>query len=74
MNAVNAQSLTLPSGTAKIGDNQYTVRTNSMPATIAALNDIPIKYVNGADRLRCATSARCATAFAVQQNIVRENG
>src|SRR6266446_1448257 len=48
VNAVNAQNLTLPSGTAKIGDTQYTVRTNAMPATIADLNDIPIKYVNGA--------------------------
>ena len=48
VNAVNAQNLTLPSGTAKIGDTQYTVRTNAMPTTIADLNDIPIKYVNGA--------------------------
>ena len=33
VNAVNAQNLTLPAGTAKIGDKQYTVRTNSIPAT-----------------------------------------
>ena len=33
VNAVNAQNLTLPSGTAKIGDTQYTVRTNATPAT-----------------------------------------
>jgi multidrug efflux pump subunit AcrB len=43
VNAVNAQNLTLPSGLAKIGDTQYTVRTNAMPLTIADLNDIPIK-------------------------------
>jgi len=30
VNAVNAQNLTLPSGTAKIGDTQYTVRTNAL--------------------------------------------
>src|ERR1700681_2035074 len=48
VNAVNAQSLTLPSGLAKIGDTQHPVRTNAMPATIADLNDIPIRYVNGA--------------------------
>src|SRR5262245_52777026 len=34
VNAVNAQSLTLPSGTAKMGDKQYTVRTNATPASI----------------------------------------
>jgi multidrug efflux pump subunit AcrB len=33
VNAVNAQTLTLPSGLAKIGDTQYTVRTNAMPTT-----------------------------------------
>ena len=48
VNAVSAQNLTLPSGLAKIGDRQYTVRTNAMPATIEDLNSIPIKFVNGA--------------------------
>src|SRR4249920_3032029 len=47
VNSVNAQSLTLPSGLQKIGDTQYTVRTNAMPTAIADLNDIPIKYING---------------------------
>src|SRR5215469_15078993 len=47
VNAVNAQTLTLPSGLAKIGDTQYTVRTNAMPTTIADLNNIPIKYTDG---------------------------
>ena len=32
VNAVNAQNLTLPAGTAKIGDKQYTIKTNSIPA------------------------------------------
>src|SRR5207248_2504193 len=48
VNAVNAQNLTLPGGTTKIGKTQYTVRTNSMPPTIEALNDIPVSYTNGA--------------------------
>src|SRR6202453_5033015 len=48
VNAVNAQSLTLPSGTAKIGATQYTVRTNATPTSIADLNNIPIKYADGA--------------------------
>src|ERR1700752_1784825 len=34
VNAINAQNLTLPSGTAKMGDTQYTVRTNATPPTI----------------------------------------
>ena len=37
----------LPSA-AKIGDTQYTVRTNATPASIDDLNNIPVKVVNGA--------------------------
>src|SRR6201987_4934717 len=48
VNAVNAQNLTLPSGTAKIGDTQFSVRTNALPTSINDLNNIPIKFVNGA--------------------------
>jgi multidrug efflux pump subunit AcrB len=42
------QNLPLPSGTAKIDDKQYTVRTNATPASIDDLNNIPIKVLNGA--------------------------
>src|SRR5258707_8315309 len=44
VHAVNAQNLTLPGGTTKISKTQYTVRTNSMPPTIGALNTIPGSY------------------------------
>jgi multidrug efflux pump subunit AcrB len=73
VNAVNAQSLTLPSGLAKIGDTQYTVRTNAMPAAIADLNDIPIKYVNG-QTVFIKDVGQVHDGWAVQQNVVRENG
>jgi multidrug efflux pump subunit AcrB len=72
VNAVNAH-LTLPSGLAKIGDKQYTVRTNAMPTTIEALNNIPIKSVNGA-WIFVKDVGQVRDAFAVQQNIVRQNG
>ena len=75
VNAVNAQNLTLPSGTAKIGDKQYIVRTNATPASIDELNDIPIKVVNGAtvfvkdvgqvhDGWRCSRTSCARTASA----------
>ena len=73
VNAVNAQNLTLPSGLAKIGDTQYTVRTNAMPTTIADLNNIPIKYVNG-QTVYIRDIGQAHDGWAVQQNIVRENG
>src|SRR5262245_45983866 len=73
VNAVNAENLTLPSGLAKIGDKQYTVLTNAMPTTIEALNNIPIKYVNGAT-VFVRDVGQVRDASAVQQNIVRQNG
>src|ERR1700761_815844 len=48
VNAVNTQNITLPSGTAKIGNTQFVVETNAMPKTIEELNAIPVKYSNGA--------------------------
>jgi multidrug efflux pump subunit AcrB len=73
VNAVNTQNLTLPSGTAKMGDIQYTVRTNATPATIADLNMIPVKFANGAT-IFLKDVAQVRDGSMVQQNIVREDG
>jgi multidrug efflux pump subunit AcrB len=73
VNAVNAQNLTLPSGLAKIGDTQYTVRTNAMPLSIADLNNIPVKYVNG-QTVFLKDVGQVHDGWAVQQNIVRNDG
>src|SRR5580704_9909607 len=73
VNAVNAQNLTLASGLTKIGDTQYTVRTNAMPVTIADLNDIPIKYING-QTVFLKDVGQVHDGWAVQQNIVRNEG
>ncbi len=73
VNAVNAQNLTLPSGTAKIGDTQYTVRTNATPSTIDDLNNIPIKVTNGAT-VFVKDIGQVRDGSAVQQNIVRADG
>jgi multidrug efflux pump subunit AcrB len=73
VNAVNTQNLTLPSGTAKIGDTQYTVRTNATPPSIADLNNIPVKFANGAT-VFLKDVAQVRDGSAVQQNIVRTDG
>ncbi len=73
VNAVNAQNLTLPSGTTKIGDKQYTVRTNATPASIDDLNNIPIKVVNGAT-VFVKDVGNVRDGSAVQQNVVRADG
>jgi multidrug efflux pump subunit AcrB len=73
VNAVNAQTLTLPSGLAKIGDTQYTVRTNARPVTISDLNNIPIKYIND-QTVFVKDVGEAHDGWAVQQNIVRQDG
>jgi multidrug efflux pump subunit AcrB len=73
VNAVSAQNLTLPAGQAKIANTQYTVRTNATPGSIAELNDIPIKYTDGAT-IFIKDVGQVRDGSAVQQNIVRENG
>ena len=73
VNAVNAQNLTLPSGQAKIGDTQYTVRTNAVPTTIDDLNNIPVKFING-QTIFVKDVGQVHDGNAVQQNIVRTDG
>jgi multidrug efflux pump subunit AcrB len=73
VNAVNAQNLTLPSGLAKIGDTQYTVRTNAMPVSIGDLNNIPIKFTNG-QTVFLKDVGQVHDGWAVQQNVVHQDG
>jgi multidrug efflux pump subunit AcrB len=72
-NAVNAQSLILPAGTAKFGTREYQVHLNSAPNIVQALNDLPIKEVNGAT-IYLRDVAQVRDGYAVQQSIVRKNG
>jgi len=45
--ALGNQNLILPSGSAKIGDREYTILLNSSPHLVDSFNDLPIKSVNG---------------------------
>jgi CzcA family heavy metal efflux pump len=72
-NAINAQNLTLPSGTAKIGDVQYKVKMNNSPEVLDALNNIPIKVEHGVVTY-VRDVAHVHDGFEVQPNIVRADG
>src|SRR5215472_226410 len=47
VNAVNAQNLILPAGIAKMGSLQYNVGMNGSVDTVAELNNLPVKTING---------------------------
>ncbi|NEU13802.1 efflux RND transporter permease subunit [Methylobacterium sp. BTF04] len=72
-NAVTAQNLTVPSGLAKIGEQQYPVQLNASPDAIDALNQIPIKVVGGQPIL-VRDVAHVRDGGPPQVNIVRADG
>ena len=73
INAVNAQNLILPSGTAKIGKTEYDVSLNSSPAILDELNELPVKTVNGSV-IRIHDVAQVYFGALPQENEVRLNG
>src|SRR6202789_3692652 len=71
--ALNNQNLVTPSGTAKMGDREYLVGTNSSPGTIAELNALPIRSVNGA-AIQMKDVAWIHNGYQPQTSYVSENG
>ncbi|MDE1175166.1 MAG: efflux RND transporter permease subunit [Edaphobacter sp.] len=73
LNAVASQNVVMPSGTIKIGQSEYDVRTNGSPRTVEELSKIPMKQVNGTT-IFLRDVASVSDGFQVQTNIVRQDG
>jgi multidrug efflux pump subunit AcrB len=73
VNAINAQNLVLPSGTAKIGPTEYNVSVDSNAKLIDDLNRLPIKVVNGAT-IYLRDVAQVHDGYTPQKNAVRQDG
>ncbi|MDE1916250.1 MAG: efflux RND transporter permease subunit [Sphingomonadales bacterium] len=71
--ALAAQNQILPAGTARIGNFEYSVRLNNAPEAIDALNNLPIKTVDGAT-VMMRDVANVHDGSPPQQNEVRVNG
>src|SRR5258707_11050738 len=72
-NAVLAQNIVRSPGTAKMGPIEYDVAINSSPEVLDELNDIPIRYVNGA-MVYLRDVAFVHDGFTPQTNLVRRDG
>jgi CzcA family heavy metal efflux pump len=73
VNAVNAQNLILPGGSAKIGKFEYNVNLNGSTQTVEELNNLPIKATpGGVIYMRDVANVRMG--FAPQENIVHTDG
>jgi multidrug efflux pump subunit AcrB len=73
VNALGAQNLIIPAGTEKVGEFEYNVKLNGSPAAVQALNDLPIKTVNGTI-VYIHDVAHVRDGSAPQTNIVRVDG
>ncbi|MCC6537309.1 MAG: efflux RND transporter permease subunit [Bryobacterales bacterium] len=71
--SVNDSNLILPAGNLPIGRLDYSIYMNSQVDTIAELNEIPLKVVQGAP-VRIADIGAARDAAQVQTSIVRVNG
>jgi multidrug efflux pump subunit AcrB len=72
-NAILTQNVILPAGTAKIGTREYDIAINSSPEILNDLNNIPIRYVNGA-MVYVKDVAFVHDGFSPQTNLVRRDG
>jgi multidrug efflux pump subunit AcrB len=73
VNAVSAQNLIVPAGTAKMGPFEYQVDLNSSPLKVEELNDLPIKTVNGSP-IYIRDVAHVRDGYPPQTNIVLVDG
>jgi multidrug efflux pump subunit AcrB len=71
--ALSEQSVFIPTGNAKFGDIDYQVVSNAMPVHVEELNDIPIRYENGA-MVFMRDVGEVKDSSQIQTNIVRING
>ena len=71
--AVSAQNLIAPSGTAKIGEQEYNVRLNNSPSIINEIANLPIKSV-GTRTIFMRDVAQVRDGFVPQTNIIRVDG
>ncbi len=71
--ALQSSNVIVPGGTARIGNLEYNVETNSSPSAVEQFNQIPVKVVNG-HAILLGDVAHVSDSYAPQTNIVRVNG
>jgi multidrug efflux pump subunit AcrB len=73
LNAMAAQNVVLPGGTAKIGQDEYDIRINSSPVTLAGISNLPLRQVSGTT-IYLHDVATVSDGSIPQTNIVRQDG
>ena len=73
VDAIGNQNLILPGGTSKIGTLEYNVEINGSPRTVAELNNLPIRSLNGTT-IYVRDVAHVRDGYPPQTNVVRSDG
>jgi multidrug efflux pump subunit AcrB len=71
--ALLQSNLTVPAGSARMGDTEYDIVLNNNPEIVQDFNKLPVKVVDGAP-VFLGDVAKVHDGYAVQANIVRVNG
>ena len=71
--ALSTGNVIMPSGNVKIGSKDYTVIMNNSPDVITAINDFPIKMVDG-KMVFMRDVAHVHEGYQIQTNSVTQNG
>src|SRR5437588_6429487 len=72
-NALGQQNVIVPTGTAKIGANEYPIVLNASPDLLSQIETIPIKVVNGTT-VYVRDVAHVRDGYSPQTNIVHVEG
>lgn len=71
--AISLQNLILPTGTAKMGDNEYPILVNSSPDALADIGNLPLKSVHGTT-IYMRDVANVRDGYSPQTNMVHVGG
>ncbi len=71
--SVNDANLILPAGQIRVGDDTYSLYTNSQLPTMEAINGLPVK-TDGQNSVMVADIGKAVDATAIQTNVVRVDG
>jgi CzcA family heavy metal efflux pump len=73
IDALSVQNLTLPTGSIKMGTQEYPVLMNSSPESVDAISQLPIRTIRGTI-VHIRDVANVRDGFAPQTSIVHANG
>ena len=71
--ALSNENVIMPSGNVKMGSKDYTVSMNNSPDVITAINDFPVKLVDG-KMVFVRDVAHVHDGYQIQTNSVTQNG